>query len=302
MHTSVRRPLRGLVIAASVAFALTQVGPACAAERSALSVWLSGSYRTTASDSVHSERWAALIGASIAFDELYRPARPLPAPQFPAAHFGEPPADAEEGREHAREGEAAGERVTQDPAAAAPQAAVAEAVVWRLTPGLIQSTLRAALRHAGAAGQSERLASLRARSRSSAALPELRLGAGRSTDQALRLSPSVSEPDRYTVSDGADLWLEARLSWKLDRLLFAREELDVERLASAASAARYRRVRQVLDALFAWQKALFDAADPAAPSDRQLLAELRALQAAAELDVLTGGWFSEQIAASQGGG
>jgi hypothetical protein len=317
MHTSVRRPLRGWVIAAGVAFALTRVGPACAAERSALSVWLSGSYRTTASDSVHSERWAALIGASIAFDELYRPARPLPAPQFPAAHFGEPPADAEEGREHAREGEAAGERVTQDPAAGAPQAAapqaaapqaavpqaaVAEAVVWRLTPGLIQSTLRAALRHAGAAGQSARLASLRARSRSSAALPELRLGAGRSTDQALRLSPSVSEPDRYTVSDGADLWLEARLSWKLDRLLFAREELDLERLASAASAARYRRVRQVLDALFAWQKALFDAADPAAPSDRQLLAELRALQAAAELDVLTGGWFSEQIAASQGGG
>lgn len=297
MHTSV---VRSLVVVAGAALALSWVGPVRAAERSALSVWLSGSYRTRASDTVHSESWAALIGASIAFDELYRPSRPLPVPKLPAAHLTEPPTQAGEERgdgEQAGKGEVAGERATQAPAAAAPQAAAPQAVVWRLTPGLIQSTLRAALRHAGAAGQNERLASLRARSRSSAALPELRLGAGRSTDQALRLSPSVSEPDRYTVSDGADLWLEARLSWRLDRLLFAREELDVERLASAASVARHRRVRQVLDALFAWQKALFEAADPAMPSDRQLLAELRALQAAAELDVLTGGWFSGQIAA-----
>jgi hypothetical protein len=126
-------------------------------------------------------------------------------------------------------------------------------------------------------------------------LPELRVGAGRSTDQSIRLTPSSTSEYQYTQAGGADLWLEARLSWKLDRLLFAREELDVERLRRAERVARWKRIERVINSLFAWQKALIEAADPAASSEQQVLAQLRAARAQAELDVLTGGWFSERF-------
>jgi hypothetical protein len=163
-----------------------------------------------------------------------------------------------------------------------------------LSAAFIQAAIRAALRAERASEREERLDSLRARSRSSAALPELRLGAGRSTDQSVRLSPTTDDPYRYTQAGGADLWLEARVSWQLDRLLFAREELSIERLRDAHVQAKAKRARAVVDALFAWQKALFEAQDPERSAPEQLLAQLRAAHQAALVDALTGGWFSEK--------
>jgi hypothetical protein len=90
------------------------------------------------------------------------------------------------------------------------------------------------------------------------------------------------------------LWLEARVSWQLDRLLFAREELTIERLRDAHHQAKAKRARAVVDALFAWQKALLEAQDPERSAQEQLLAQLRAAHQAAVVDALTGGWFSEK--------
>lgn len=243
----------------------------------ALTLWLRGDYRERQGER---QSWSALLGVTIAFDRLSAPREPAQHEE----HWAEPPTPEAESRASASEPSASG----------GPEASRVQPN-W-LSAALIQAAIRAALRADQASAREERLDSLRARARSSAALPELRLGAGRSTDQSVRLSPTTDDPYRYTQAGGADLWLEARVSWQLDRLLFAREELSIERLRDAHFQARAKRARAVVDALFAWQKALLEAQDPERSAQEQLLAQLRAAHQAALVDALTGGWFSEKYA------
>jgi hypothetical protein len=126
-------------------------------------------------------------------------------------------------------------------------------------------------------------------------LPELRLRGARTTDESLRLTPTTSDPYRYTQAGGSTLTFEARLTWKLDRLVFADEEIDVERLRGQRAAAARGLVREVLRLLVAWQRATIRAADVDAPPDERLDAVLDAVEAEAALDVLTDGWFSARL-------
>src|SRR5690349_18079499 len=89
-----------------------------------------------------------------------------------------------------------------------------------LTSRLARDTVARALEVAGHPGARRGLASLSSRVRTAALLPQLTVRALRTTDQALRLSPTLDEPDRYSESGGAGLWLEARLTWQLDRLVY----------------------------------------------------------------------------------
>ncbi|MEO7327744.1 MAG: hypothetical protein ABI193_04155, partial [Minicystis sp.] len=49
---------------------------------------------------------------------------------------------------------------------------------------------------------------------------------------------------------------------------------------------------RVLEKLFLWQRATALADDPAASPEENLAARLHAIEGEAELDLLTGGWFS----------
>lgn len=151
----------------------------------------------------------------------------------------------------------------------------------------------AALAIAGSAAERRRLDSLAGRARSSALLPELRLRAVRNTDQALRLTPTTDDPYRVTQADGAGVVLEASATFRLDRLLFAREELTVERLRQQAGEARLKleaRVQAALLGLFrARELSCADARD-----DQKPLEAVKVLELFAELDNLTAGWFSDQ--------
>jgi hypothetical protein len=170
-----------------------------------------------------------------------------------------------------------------------------EAVRFRpvLSRGLMRATLRAALRAAGFRAGERRLDSLSDRARASAALPELRLRGARGIDYSRKLSPTTTDPYKYSEEGAADLLLEARLAWKLDRLLFADEEIAIERLRGDRAAARQKLVARVLEALFRWERARLARADPElSPAERDL-AELRINEAELWLDVLTGGAFSD---------
>jgi hypothetical protein len=151
-----------------------------------------------------------------------------------------------------------------------------------------------ALAVAGVPADRRRLDSLSSRARSSALLPEVRLRAVRNTDQALRWVPTADDPTRVTQADGAGLILEASATFRLDRLVFAHEELMVERLRIHAGAERLKleaRVRESLLGLFRARELAcsLPAEDPArAP---QIIKLLELFQ---ELDALTAGWFSEQ--------
>lgn len=163
-----------------------------------------------------------------------------------------------------------------------------------LTPRFARSLVRIALRVAGFPAARARLGALGGRARSSAMLPALRLRAARTNDQSLRLTPTIDDPYRYTQAGGTSLLFEARLDWKLDRLVFADEELGVERLLGDRESAAARLAERVLRLLLAWQRARIRAADPELEPDRHMLAELEALEAELQLDVLTNGWFSAQ--------
>jgi hypothetical protein len=126
-------------------------------------------------------------------------------------------------------------------------------------------------------------------------LPELRLRGARTTDESLRLTPTTSDPYRYTQAGGSSLTFEARLTWKLDRLVFADEEIDVEKLRGQRAAAARTLVREVLRMLVLWQRASVRAADTELAPDERLDALLDALEAEAALDVLTDGWFSARL-------
>jgi hypothetical protein len=170
-------------------------------------------------------------------------------------------------------------------------------------PALIARLARAAVTHAlrvrGGGAELRRLDGMAARSRAAASLPEVRLGAGTSRDESLRLTPTAADPGRFTRDGGRDLWLEARLTWRLDSAIFARDEIAIMRLRAQQREEAARLTEDVLEALVSWQRARgVLAADEASPDERDAAA-IRQFGAVARLDVLTDGWFSETLARSQ---
>lgn len=166
-----------------------------------------------------------------------------------------------------------------------------------LSHELVRRTVRQALIAGGRTEARRRLQGLASRARTSAALPEVALRGDRTVDETLRLTPTLDDPYRYTQAGGVRLSVGARLSWRLDRAVFASEELMVERLRGQRDAADARRIERVLRALFAWHRAVQVADSPDAGDDERAEAELVALEQGFTLDVLTGGWFGEHVSA-----
>lgn len=159
-----------------------------------------------------------------------------------------------------------------------------------LSPAFVRQAVAAALHAQGVHASLERLESLSGRARTSSLLPEVRFRAGRSVDQSLRLAPTTDDPYRYTQTGGVSFILEGAATFRLNRLLFANEELGIERLKLAQARERQRLQDSLLDELFVWHKA-FLAASSRSPAGNQ--ARLRLRESSLRLDVLTGGWFSE---------
>jgi hypothetical protein len=165
----------------------------------------------------------------------------------------------------------------------------------RANSSLARGVVAAARRVSERAARQKRLDGLATRARVSATLPELALRAARSTDQTLRLSPGDTDVTvyDYTRTGGADLLLEARATWTLDRLVFADEELGVERLEQ--DRAEERLVDRVLGLLFAWERARERQRAESTEPEARLAAEVDELEAEAALDVLSDGWFSDEL-------
>lgn len=79
---------------------------------------------------------------------------------------------------------------------------------------------------------------------------------------------------------GRGTTLEVRATWRLDRLVFDGRELQVVALEAARRRERRRLATHVIRTYFVW---------------RRSASRSRADEAAAELDALTAGWFSEAL-------
>lgn len=171
-----------------------------------------------------------------------------------------------------------------------------------LSPQLVRACVAVALRTAGL-GRSDDVDRVVSRARWSAALPEVRLRAVQHDDERLYTDvTTATDASRLRDATGAQVSLEARLTWRLDHLLYAEDEPAFERIKNDHRDARARVSKHVLEALFQWQRAWAalrtkDDDVERKPSEEVALA-LRAMEAEATLDVLTGGWFSEWRAQS----
>jgi hypothetical protein len=162
-------------------------------------------------------------------------------------------------------------------------------------PMLARECVAAALRTSGLGEDDARIDALVARARASALLPETRLRAMRLWDDAAHATTLATTDDTsYYDAIGANLVLELRLTWRLDRWLYAGDEPTLERVRLERQEARTHVATRALEALFAWQRAAVEGAEAAAGSSERLEARLRAAEAEATLDVLTGGWFSRR--------
>jgi hypothetical protein len=194
-------------------------------------------------------------------------------------------------------------------APAAPAAAAANVALTTsdteavgLTPRVARATVDAAWRAASLGSDDARLDGILTRARWSAVLPETRLRAVRFDDQRLSTDAST-DTSRLRDSTSANVGLEARLTWRLDRLLYADDEPAFERMRLERHDARSRIAGRVLEALFHWHRAWLEVRwaqaasrearePPNRPSRDEVEAALRVMEAEATLDVLTGGWFT----------
>jgi hypothetical protein len=258
--------------------------------------------------------WGALLVVELPLGRFARP-RALAEPAVTAPIFGPPREDAGAawlgGGESPRADDGTGDGALHVPAprlegasaraglaeTAAPKAdRAAPAVAIAVTTEVARSCVRAALRTAGLTDD-HRLDSVAARARSSAALPELRLRAMRTLGETGRVSLSEDDPSRYVASGAATSVLEARVTFRLDRLLFADEEIVVERARLDRSEQRLRITAKVIQVLFGWQKAYAELQDPVLSSEDRLSAAVREAESSAILDMMTGGWFGAYRAA-----
>lgn len=160
-----------------------------------------------------------------------------------------------------------------------------------VTPHVARAAVQAAWRTVGMSPDDARVESLISRARSSALLPETRLRAMRLVNE--RSSANlITEDVRTYDSAGQNLTFEARLTWRLDRLLFADDEITLERVRLDRHDARSKLAHRVLEALFHWQRAWLAAESSDRGSQEEMEATIRMVEAEATLDVLTGGWFS----------
>ena len=171
-----------------------------------------------------------------------------------------------------------------------------------VTPRLARAAVEAAWRTAGLGNDDARLDAIVSRARWSGVLPETRLRAIRYDAQTLYSESSV-DTNRLRDSAGANVGLEARLTWRFDRLLYAEDEPSFERMRLERHDARARIAGRVLEALFHWHRAWLElrwaqAASrearepPNRPSRDETESALRVMEAEATLDVLTAGWFT----------
>ena len=178
---------------------------------------------------------------------------------------------------------------------AEPDGSVAPALGVEILARLARDTVAAAANASGAGARERDLDGIASRARASALLPELRVRVARSRDESLRLAPTTEDPYRFTLAGGNGTVVEGQATFRLNRLLFADEELPVERLRIERERGSERRQARVTARVLAWHRAVSRELG-AADAEERGRAALRRVEAEVELDVLTDGWFSGRVA------
>lgn len=163
---------------------------------------------------------------------------------------------------------------------------------------LARGAVAAALAASRSSEAESRLDDAATRARASGLVPELRVRVAHVLDEDQSLAPTEYDPDRVTASGGTSLWIEGRATFALDRLVFADDEIAIEKLRLDRAKFERALIEDVLETFAKWQRAraVLDSPDAAADPEAQVGAEIDLAVAEARLDVLTGGWFLRALA------
>ena len=247
-------------------------------------LWLSVGAELGVTDAKTQGGFLVAIGGTL--DDVARPARqasrPSSSTHAPEPNAGGTPTD--ELRDRGARDESASSDVRADERP--------RVIDGKFARGLVAAALRAAKRSEAR----DRFDSLATRARASALLPEVRVRVARTLTEGEALSPTEYDPSRTTASGGTSLYVEGRATFRLDRLVFADDEVPIERMRADRERADKQLCREVLEALDAWQKAEMASHDPEVVGSAAINVEVARLAAEATLDVLSNGWFSAHVA------
>ena len=142
--------------------------------------------------------------------------------------------------------------------------------------------------------------SMRSRSRTQALLPQLTVRATKDNDDESRALTRYGEnalPQDISATEtkGDDLQLYAEARWKLNETVFNYQETAVMRENRYSAKERQKLLQTVTQVYFERKRALIKLSR--AKASEQELERLKIEQMNAELDALTGGWFSQQLSA-----
>jgi hypothetical protein len=166
-----------------------------------------------------------------------------------------------------------------------------------LPSGALRGWIRAAWREAGVEDDA-RLDAMESRARGAAWAPEVRVRAYRGTNNGANVYATADAADRATLTDGVSTMIETRLIWRLDRVVFADDELAIERVRLERAELRQRIAARVIELALAWLRARRAADDPALLGPDRELARATAVEALLALDALTGGAASRSLGAA----
>ena len=170
----------------------------------------------------------------------------------------------------------------------------------------VQAVHRAALEYA--ALHPEIFKSMRSRSRAQAALPQLTVRVTSDLDKEDKALTRFDETNSMipqnisaTETNGNDLQLYAEARWKLNESVFNYQETAVMRENRYSAKERQKLLQTVTQVYFERKRALIKMRPAKPGSEAAALAQLKIDQIEAELDALTGGWFTKHLPPKQGG-
>jgi len=156
---------------------------------------------------------------------------------------------------------------------------------------LLQAALDQADKTAGFGGSLRRLSAIGQRARWSGLAPELRLRGATGIDQTRSTDSAGLVPSDQTQRDGSDSLMEVRLTFHLERLLHAGQEVALERARQDVLAERFAVRSQVSKDLVTYVRARRRLQGDLLDEEGREKVAFALEQARLSLYLATGGWF-----------
>jgi len=172
---------------------------------------------------------------------------------------------------------------------------VAKVMKWFAWEPSAVEVHRAAVRYHRLSGAT--LRKLARRLRASGALPELKIGFDRGRVDTTAARIEAGSPSRMTRQNGRDMTWSVQARWPLYRLIFDPNEIKVQNQRYRQAELRQELLGQVTRLYFLRRRIeVLSILRPARNLKTAVYRRLRLDQLTAELDALTGGWFSRALA------